>query len=173
MSSEAANPDKQPAALPHQGQPQADQQATDAKSGKLKRTRKVVRWVLAIDAWKKQFGLMKHRARFPLLRRVIAIEREKRTNLIQLADVPTDVLEKSLISHCFILLFTVPAAGWAVYLLIKTLAAWIRFDVFLFQLAIQGIPLLAFALMKSLTSNKTRKLILSELRSRATNTVKE
>lgn len=131
------------------------------------RARKALRWVLAVEAWKKQFGHLKHRASFPLLRRVISIERQQATNFIQLAEIPTHVLERSQIGHIFILVVLTPTTLWAAYTLVKGVSAAVRFDVVFNEWLFQGIPLFIFAGMKCLTSNKTRKLFAAELEARA------
>lgn len=131
-----------------------------------------IRWILATDAWKRQAKHLIYRGRFPLLRRVIATERRQASTMVPLADVPTTLLERSLLAHYFILMFTVPASLWAAYITLKGLSAGIRFDLWFNAWLIQGIPLLIFCVMKALTSNKTRKLILSELFIRHQETIK-
>jgi len=144
-----------------------------AKRVKFQKTRKVARWLLAIDAWQRQLGHLKRRASFPLLRRVISIELNHSRNLIQLSDIETSVLERSLLSHCLMLIFVIPASLWAGYTTIKGLSAGIRFDVWLNAWLIQGIPVFVFCAMRALTSNKSRTLISAELALRAKVSAKE
>ncbi|WP_326430285.1 hypothetical protein VQ574_21420 (plasmid) [Stutzerimonas frequens] len=174
MSSAAPTTDEQSGAADR-----ADQNASShtsagtTKRKKLQKTRKVARLVLAVDAWKRQFGHMKHRASFPLLRRVVSTELSQARNLIQLSDIETRVLERSLLSHTLILLFVIPATLWSGYIMIKGLSAGIRFDVWLNAWLIQGIPMFVFFSMRTLISNKTRKLIIEELASRCKGSAKE
>ena len=137
------------------------------KRRRFDRTRKGVRWVLAVDAWKRQFGHLKHRASFPLLRQVVRGEIRQARAIIALEAIPTEVLERSLLSHFFILIFAVPAALWAAYMTTKGLAAGIRFDMWFNGWLLQGVPVLIFCAMKVLTSNQSRQLIQRELAMRA------
>lgn len=173
MSSAAPTTEQKTAAPDRDEQTVSSSQQAGSEKVKLKKTRKVARWVLAIDAWQRQIGHLKHRASFPLLRRVIRAEKQQSSNLIQLAEIPTSVLERSLLSHCLILLFVVPAFLWAAYTTIKGFSAGIRFDLWFNAWLLQGIPLLVFCGMKVLTSNKSRKLILAELAARSHEQVKE
>lgn len=163
MSSAAPTTEKQNAAPDSDEQAVNSSQQTGNKKVKLQKTRKLARWMLAVDAWQRQIGHLKHRASFPLMRRVIRMERQQASNLILLADIPTSVLERSLLSHCLILLFVIPALLWASYTTIKGFSAAIRFDLWFNAWLLQGVPLLVFCGMKVLTSNKSRKLILAEL----------
>ncbi|EOY6722623.1 hypothetical protein ACQLRO_005961 [Pseudomonas aeruginosa] len=160
-----------PIAQSNAGSGSAEQEGVSAHKEKSK-TSATFRWIAAIDAWKRQYKHLKYRFSLPLLRRVIAVERKQASTMVPLADVPTALLERSLLAHYFILLFTVPASLWAAYITLKGLSAGIRFDVWFNAWLIQGIPLLIFCVMKALTSNKTRKLILSELSIRHQETIK-
>lgn len=108
-----------------------------------------------------------HRASFPLLRQVIKRERSLSEQRIQLSEIPSDILQRSLLAHLFILVFTVPATFWAAYIMTKGLSAGIRFDVWFNGWLLQGVPVFIFCTMKSLTSNHSRKLIRNELALRA------
>jgi len=159
-----------PPAQSNVGSGSAEQEGITASKAKSETSK--LTWLMATDAWKRQYKHLKYRFSLPLLRRVIAVERKQASTMVPLADVPTALLERSLLAHYFILLFTVPASLWAAYITLRGLSAGIRFDVWFNAWLIQGIPLLIFCVMKALTSNKTRKLILSELSIRHQETIK-
>ncbi len=129
--------------------------------------RKPIRFLLGMEAWKRQGRILKHRASFPLLRQVLRTERKQSEKVVQLEKINTEVLQRSLLSHLFILAFTVPGTLWAAYTMTKGLAAGIRFDTWFNAWLVQGVPLLVLCAMKTLTSNHSRKLIHSELAKRA------
>lgn len=142
------------------------QEALNEKGPEEPKKRKPVRFILGVEAWKRQGQILKHRASFPLLRQVLRSEREQSESVVPLRKISTKVLQRSLLSHLFILAFTVPAALWAAYTMTKGLAAGIRFDTWFNAWLLQGIPLFIFCAMKSLTSNHSRGLIQAELASR-------
>ncbi|MCF6783408.1 hypothetical protein [Stutzerimonas stutzeri] len=152
-------------ASPHQdwkaSSPDGASHASDEPSPIKKR--KPISFLLGVEAWKRQGRILKHRASFPLLRQVIRSERKQSEKIIPLSQFNTEALQRSLLSHLFILAFTVPATLWAAYTLTKGLAAGIRFDTWFNPWLIQGVPLLIFCAIKSLTSNYSRKLIQAEL----------
>lgn len=137
------------------------------KPRRLDKTRKAFRFVLAVDAWKRQAGFLKHRASFPLLRQVLRSEIKQAKTHVSLAEIRTEVLQRSLLSHYFILMFAVPASLWAAYMTTKGLAAGIRFDVWFNGWLLQGVPVFIFCVMKALTSNHSRQIINRELSSRS------
>lgn len=162
------------------GAPSKDEQPEDSsqeqaapKKIRLQRTRKVVSWLLAIDAWKRQAGHLKRRSSFPLLRKIIQTEKNQSQQSFHLSEIPTPVLERSLLSHCLVLLIVVPASAWAIYTTLKGLSAGLRFDIWFNAWLLQGIPLLIFCSMKVLTSNMSRALIQRELFLRAKTTNKD
>lgn len=150
-----------------------DESASTPKQRRFDKTRKVLSIVLATEAWKRQAGHLKHRASFPLLRQVMRTELQQARKNIALATIPTEILQRSLLSHCFILVFAVPAAIWAAYMATKGLAAGLRFDVWFNGWLLQGIPVFVFCTMKALTSNHSRQLINRELASRSLLVVKD
>jgi hypothetical protein len=173
VSSAAPTTEQQTAAPDRDEQTVSSSQQAGSEKVKLKKTRKVARWVLAVDAWQRQIDTLKRRASFTLLRRVIRAEKNQSNKIIQLADIPTSDLERSLLSHCLILLFVVPASIWAAYTTIKGFSAGIRFDLWFNAWLLQGTPMLVFSVVKMLTSNKSRTLIQRELTLRANNPTKE
>jgi hypothetical protein len=151
----------------------SDENSGAPKKRKLDKTRKAFRFVLAVDAWKRQAGHLKHRASFPLLRQVLRTELKQARTTIALSTIPDDVLQRSLLSHLFILLFAVPASLWAAYMTTKGLAAGIRFDFWFNGWLLQGLPVFIFCVMKALTSNHSRIIIQRELATRSTQAVRE
>ncbi|MBA1280239.1 hypothetical protein [Stutzerimonas stutzeri] len=155
-------------ALPQSAQAsEQDAAATSATNPKEKQAFKPLGVVLGVEAWKRQGRILKHRASFPLLRQVLRSEIKQAKNRIQLNEISSDVLQRSLLAHIFILTFTVPATIWAAYSMTKGLAAGIRFDVWFNGWLLQGVPVFIFCAMKALTSNHSRKLIRNELAQRA------
>lgn len=149
------------------------QQAQERPRKRFAKTRKVTRTILAIDAWQRQFGHLKHRASFPLLRQMLRREKQEAETYYDLASIDTTILQRSLLSHCMILLFTVPACLWASYSTTKGLAAGIRFDAWFNGWLLQGAPVFIFCLMKALTSNHSRALIQRELAKRQPTPIQE
>lgn len=150
-----------------------DENSGQSEKKKIGRTRKTLRFLFAVDAWKRQAGHLKHRASFPLLRQVLRTElKQARTN-IALASITDDVLQSSLLSHLFILVFTVPATLWAAYMTTKGFAAGIRFDFWFNGWLLQGVPVFIFCAMKALTSNHSRIIIQRELATRSTQAAQE
>lgn len=150
-----------------------DESTGTQKQRRLEKTRKAFTFVLALNSWKRQAGILKHRASFPLLRQVMRTELTQARKNIELATIPTETLQRSLLSHCFILFFAVPATIWAAYMTTKGLAAGIRFDVWFNGWLLQGIPVFVFCAMKALTSNHSRQIINRELASRSVLAAKE
>lgn len=153
--------------------PEQSEAKSNAKPRRFDKTRKTIGFVFAFNAWKRQASILKHRASFPLLRQVLRTELKQANRQIELSEITSEVLQRSLLSHIFILLFTVPATLWAAYTMTKGLSAGIRFDVWFNGWLLQGVPVFIFCAMKALTSNHSRKLIQGELVKRALTAVKE
>ncbi|MDH4602447.1 MULTISPECIES: hypothetical protein [Pseudomonas syringae group] len=129
----------------------------------LGRTRRVARFVLAIDAWKRQAQILNGRLRFPLLRRVLSQEIRRRSEHILLSELEQQTLENSKLGHILILVVMVPCFLWALILITRGLAAAIKFDVVFNSWLITGIPFALFTGAKLFMSYLSYKAISNEI----------
>lgn len=108
------------------------------------RTRKVVRFLSAIDHWKRRGADLKHRASFPLLRKVLRDEWRASREFPALAQYTLEELERSVFFHRFLILLMVPVALWALICTVKGLTVLVRFDYWHVWLLF-GVPLLVYS----------------------------
>lgn len=133
----------------------------------LGRTRRVTRFVLAVDAWKRQAQILNGRIRFPLLRRVLSQEIKRRSQHILLSEIDEKSLESSKIGHALILAIMIPCFIWALITITRGLAAAIKFDIIINSGLITGLPFAAFTGAKLTMSYLSYRAISGELRKRS------
>lgn len=133
---------------------------------RLRRTRKVIRFMLAIDAWKRSGKNLGHRMSFPLLRQVFRNERKAMAESPSLAEFATESLQKSAVMHGIIFVAMTPVACWSLFCVIRGLAAWFRFGIFTNWMAL-GPPLLIYSAVRAFVSYKSRQAQLNEVNGRS------
>lgn len=131
----------------------------------LDRTRKGVRFVLAVDAWKRTGAVLRHRASFPLLRRVLVNERRSIVSSEDLKVYPSEVLRKSCLNHLIVIWLMWPVLLWAMIGFIRGIAYYVRFDT-LTPWVGYSLPLAVYAAGRIFISNRSRKAQLHELEAR-------
>lgn len=114
----------------------------------------------------RQAAILKNRLSFPLLRQVLAGEMESQNRLLMLDQLSEQQLSRSRAGHFLILLVMVPTGLWALLTLVRGVAAAVRFDVYLNNWLMTGIPLTIFIAIKIATSLKAYKLFSGELSAR-------
>ncbi|CAM5368872.1 hypothetical protein SSTU70S_05726 [Stutzerimonas stutzeri] len=134
-----------------------------SKPRRFDRTRKAVRFVAAVDAWKRQFSILRHRLSFPLLRRVIQTERQRLREQVTLKNISIQDLERSKLGHGFLIVVMGACLLWAALNVIKGTAALVRFDVYMNTWLITGVPLAIFAGVRLRMSLLSYKLFSEEL----------
>lgn len=140
------------------------EQATAAKkAGLLAGVRKGFTVILAVESWKKQASILRKRASFPLLRRVISTERSLDSTIIPLADIPMEILERSKLGHAIIMAFMAPCLFWAILVTTKGIAALIKFDAPFNGWLVGGAPMVIYSATKLITSNLSYKIFSREI----------
>ncbi|ENA26982.1 hypothetical protein HMPREF1487_09461 [Pseudomonas sp. HPB0071] len=152
---------------PKQRTAEPETKATEEKR-LFDKTRKTFRFLLAIDAWKRQGQILAHRASFPLLRRVLAVERKNSRAIFQLDSIPINLLEKSKVGHLIIMAFMGPAFIWALITLTKGIAALVRYHVPFNTWLFYGVPLAIYTGFRLRSSFLAYNLFSEEISKRNT-----
>lgn len=145
--------------------PAASKSEGDGHRPVLGRTRKTVRFILAVDAWKKTGSNLAHRASFPLLRRVLRNEKHSIVTSEELMAYPTEVLEKSCRNHKLVMIMMMPLLLWSLIGIIRGVAYLVRFDTFTPWIG-YSVPLAIFASGRLFLSYQSRKAQNRELAAR-------
>ncbi len=127
--------------------------------------RSKIRFILAVDAWKKSASILANRASFPLLRRVITQERDASFGICPFSNVDSKTLIQSAKAHLFLLVAMTPLSLWSILVTTKGLAALIKFGSFTTWL-FMGAPLVVMTGIKIYISYVSRRSILAELQKR-------
>jgi hypothetical protein len=112
---------------------------------------------------KKNIAIVKHRASFPLLRRVLKNElstTKSKPTVIQHTEVSEADRDRSLFWHTIIIAVTAPALLWSIFILTKALAIGLKFNVWnpaLNQGLYTSIPMIVFTASKLYVSWHSRK----------------
>lgn len=135
---------------------QDTQGSSQAPARPFHRTRKVVRFLSAVDHWKRRGGDLKHRASFPLLRKVLRDEWQASRQFPALAQFTSDELERSIFLHRLLIVLMVPVALWALICTVKGVTVLVRFDYWHVWLLF-GVPLLVYSCARIFLSWKSFK----------------
>lgn len=144
----------------------ASEQAASKKK-RFNKTRKTFRFLLAVDAWKRNARNLQTRLRFDLLRRVIHNEKKAYTDFRSLQTFKTESLEKSVVIHTVLLVVMSIFSCWSVFCLIRGIAILIRFDIFTGYLFL-SIPLLIMSSARAYISYKSIDMQKAEILERST-----
>lgn len=126
---------------------------------------KVGNFIVAVSGFKsikKNAAIIKHRASFPLLRRVLSNELKTTKNapkIVAATDISEEDIDRSLFWHTIIVAITGPALIWSVFILTKALAIGFKFGVWtptLNQGLYTSIPMIVFTASKLYVSWHSR-----------------
>lgn len=129
----------------------------------IKKTIGFISVVSGYRSIKNNISILKHRASFPLLRRVLKNELKTSKNkpeLIEAQEISQADRDRSLFWHTIIIAITVPALIWTILILTKALAIGIKFDVWtpsLNQGLYTSVPMIIFIVSKLYVSWHSRK----------------
>lgn len=119
--------------------------------------------LIGINSIKRNTDIIKKRASFPLLRRVLKNEL-KATRLapeiVQAEKLSTEDIDRSLFWHTVIIAITIPALIWSIFILTNALAIGIKFDIWnptMNQGLYTSIPIILFTASKLYVSWCSRK----------------
>jgi hypothetical protein len=133
----------------HQTDSAAEPNRSEMPPAKLfPKTRKFVRFVSAADAWGRQISILKHRLTFPLLRRVLSKEVERRSTIILWEEISDATLETSIKSHRFVACVMGPICFYSVILITQGLAGVIKNGAYFNQGLMTGIPLVVLTAIR-------------------------
>ena len=120
------------------------------------------KWVLAVEAWKKQAGILKKRASFPLLRQVV-----KNSTTANKILIPTEIIDdvyiaKSIVGHRIIMWTTTAVFCYFLTVFAKGLAVAIKFDDPWNTWLLSSIPMVLFTSFRAALSYKVLGAFVSE-----------
>lgn len=132
-------------------------------SGAIRKVGGAIYTASGIKYAKKNIDILKNRASFPLLRKVVKdeLKTSKGTpKLIDKKDISDEDIDRSYFWHTIIIAITGPALIWSIFILTKSLAIGIKFGVWSISLN-QGlytsIPMIIFTASKLYISWHSRK----------------
>ncbi|ALN21967.1 MULTISPECIES: hypothetical protein [Ectopseudomonas] len=139
-----------------------DEAAPQEKTRLLHKTRKTVRFIAAVDTWKRRADDVKYRASFPLLR--AAFRKQKRDATLRLSydDYSDEQLSYAASLHARTILLLSPLLLWVLITLSKGLGALFRFGEVTTWL-LYSVPLVIFIACKLFVSVQSRRNINNEL----------
>jgi|TARA_Y100001934_G_scaffold283650_2_gene405214 hypothetical protein len=103
----------------------------------------------------RNFTILRKRASFPLLRRVIKDDIAVNKAIIETSHIRTELLEKTVIGQTFLLIFFGILFVWSILLLTKGLILLLKYGVFFDSPLIAAIPLVTLSLIRVAISKKT------------------
>lgn len=130
------------------------QGSSQAPARPFHRTRKVVRFLSAVDHWKRRGGDLKHRASFPLLRKVLRAEWQASRQFPALDQYTREEVKRSVFFHRFLIVLMLPVTLWALICTVKGLTVLVRFDYWHVWLLF-GVPLLVYSCARIFLSCKS------------------
>ncbi|TBU77184.1 hypothetical protein [Phytopseudomonas daroniae] len=136
---------------------------SQAQPKRFVKTRKIFRLIAGAEAWKRQGAILRHRLSAPLLRHVWQQERSRLSETVMLDTISMQDLERSKLSHGFLIVLMGACLLWAALNIIKGTAALVRFDVYLNVWLFSGIPLAFFAMVRLRLSHLSYSLINEEI----------
>lgn len=140
-----------------------EQNVSRSGGSAIQKTGSFLSSAIGLKSVRKNIGIIKHRASFPLFRRVLSNElktskgQPKIINAQEVSDVDID---RSYFWHTIIVAITAPALLWSIFILTKALAIGIKFDVWtptLNQGLYTSIPMIIFTGSKLYVSWHSRK----------------
>lgn len=120
-------------------------------------------FVAATHVWKKQGGILRKRASFPLLRHVIKNFRASGRVLLPVEEIADEYLAKTILGHRVILAVSSLGIAWAFHLFVKGMAVAVRFDTPMNIWLICSIPMLLFTCTNAAMSWKVQKQFSAEM----------
>lgn len=153
--------------IPDETQLEATETAGTGKPKNFAKTRKVVRFAVAFDAWKTQVTILGNRLTFPLLRRVLKADIERRRKYVAFTDISDHTLRVSVLSHAFLCLTMTMIFLWSLLTITKGMAALIRFDVYMNVWLFTGIPLAVLTGVRARASYVSYRVMKQELSARS------
>lgn len=100
-------------------------------AGAVKKTAAFLSRATGISSARKNIEIIKHRASFPLLRRVLSNElstAKSKPAFIPLSDLSEEDRDRSYFWHTIIVAVTIPALIWTLLIMTKGLALGIKYD---------------------------------------------
>lgn len=132
-------------------------------AGAIKKTGSFLAGASGYRSLKKNMSIVKHRASFPLLRRVLSNElkiSKSKPEIVDALTISEVDLDRSYFWHTIIIAITAPALIWSILILTKALAVGIKFDVWtpmLNQGLYTSVPMILFTASKLYVSWHSRK----------------
>ncbi len=137
-------------------------QSSRSGAGAIKKAGSLLVSASGFNSFKKNIAIIKNRASFPLLRRVLKNELKATKGTpktVSASDISEEDIDRSLFWHTIIVAITGPALIWSIFILTKALAIGLKFDVWtptLNQGLYTSLPMIVFTASKLYVSWKSR-----------------